>query len=116
LGDHFDPRDHVLRLSPDVYEGRTLSAIGVAAHEAGHAIQQATGYAPLALRNGLVPVAQFGTNAAWVLILAGLAIYSLRFLAVVGLIIFGVATLFQLITLPVEIDASRRARQALLAN
>ncbi len=114
LGDHYDPRKRVLRLSPDVYHGRTLSALGIAAHEVGHAIQHAHRYAPLALRNGLVPLASVGGRFAFLLILAGSIIASLRPLAIVGLGLFTGVVLFQIINLPVEFNASRRARTILL--
>lgn len=114
LGDHYDPRKRVLRLSPDVYHGRTLSALGIAAHEVGHAIQHAHRYAPLALRNGLIPLASVGSRFAFLLILVGSIIASLRPLAIVGLGLFAVVVLCQIINLPVEFNASRRARTILL--
>ncbi len=114
LGDHYDPRRRVLRLSPDVYHGRTLSALGIAAHEVGHAIQHAHRYAPLALRNGLVPLASVGSRFAFLLIVVGSIIASLRPLAIVGLGLFAVVVLCQIINLPVEFNASRRARTILL--
>lgn len=114
LGDHYDPRKRVLRLSPDVYHGRTLSALGIAAHEVGHAIQHAHRYAPLALRNGLVPLASVGGRFAFLLIVVGSIIASLRPLAIVGLGLFAVVVLCQIINLPVEFNASRRARTILL--
>ncbi|GJQ27005.1 MAG: zinc metallopeptidase [Phycisphaerae bacterium] len=116
LGDHYDPRNKVLRLSPDVYNGRTLSALGIAAHEVGHAIQHAHSYGPLAVRNSLVPVAAVGTNLAWIFIIAGLALAPFRALAIVGLALFAAGVLFSIITLPVEYDASKRARAILLNN
>jgi len=114
LGDHYDPRNKVLRLSPDVYHGRSLAALGIAAHEVGHAIQHAKRYAPLALRNGLVPMASVGSSLSILLILAGAFIAVLRPLAIVGLVLFGAVVLFQLINLPVEFNASSRARAILL--
>ncbi len=116
LGDHYDPRKKVLRLSPDVYNGRSLASLGIAAHEVGHAIQHARHYAPLALRNGLVPMASLGSNFAFILILAGAFIAALRPLAIVGLVLFGVVVLFQIINLPVEFNASKRARAILLSS
>ncbi len=116
LGDHYDPRGKVLRLSPDVYSGSSLAALGIAAHEAGHAIQHATSYGPLALRSGLLPVAAFGSQISFLLIVAGLILAPFYWLAWVGVALFGVAVLFQLVTLPVEFDASRRARAILLTN
>jgi Zn-dependent membrane protease YugP len=116
LGDHYDPRSKVLRLSPQVYSGRTLSAMGVAAHEVGHAIQHAHHYRPLTVRNAIVPAAMVSSNLAWILIMIGLVMSPLRFLAPAGVILFGVTVLFQMITLPVEYDASRRARAILVGN
>lgn len=108
LGDHYDPRARVLRLSPEVYNSTSLAAIGVAAHEAGHAIQHHRGYFPFGLRSAFVPVAQIGSNLAFPLLLIGL------FFGLPGLVRFGVwafvaVVLFQLVTLPVEYNASGRA-------
>jgi len=108
LGDHYDPRSKVLRLSRNVYSSSSVAALGVAAHEVGHAIQDATGYAPLYLRNGLVPIAQFGSSAAWPLFLVGFLFQS-EMLMNVGLLFFAGAVLFTLVTLPVEYNASGRA-------
>jgi Zn-dependent membrane protease YugP len=120
LGDHYDPKHKVLRLSPDVYQGRTLASLGIAAHEVGHAIQDAAGYGPLAIRNGLVPMASIGSNISILLIFAGLVLSAMvpgaHFLAVAGLGLFAVVVLFQLVNLPVEYNASSRARQILLSN
>ncbi len=123
LGDHYDPRHKMLRLSPDVYSGRSLASLGIAAHEVGHAIQHANHYAPLALRNGLVPMASIGSNLSMGLIFVGLMLSYMMgrggigsAMAVVGLCLFGVVVLFQLINLPVEFNASRRARKILLAE
>ncbi|MFQ5750078.1 MAG: zinc metallopeptidase, partial [Planctomycetota bacterium] len=113
LSDHFDARRKVLRLSPEVFHGRSIAAFGVAAHESGHAIQQARGFAPLALRNLAVPTASLGSSLGMPLILVGLLLPALFPLAVAGLVLFSAVVLFQLVTLPVEIDASRRAVQAL---
>lgn len=115
LGDHYDPKNKVLRLSPDVYQGRSLASLGIAAHEVGHAIQDATAYGPLAFRNGLVPMASIGSNLSIGLIIVGI-IFNFAGLAVVGLALFGVVVLFQLVNLPVEFNASKRARQVLLSN
>lgn len=115
LGDHYDPKHKVLRLSPDVYQGRTLASLGIAAHEVGHAIQDATAYGPLAIRSGLVPMASIGSNISVWLIILGI-ILGFTGMAVVGLALFGVVVLFQLVNLPVEFNASKRARQTLLAN
>ena len=116
LGDHYDPRQRVLRLSPEVHDARTLSALGVAAHEAGHALQQATGYAPLSSRNSIVPMAGIGSNLSFFLILIGLIFTPFRMLLGVGIALFTVVVIFQLINLPVEFNASRRARAVLLNN
>lgn len=112
LGDHYDPKHKVLRLSPDVYHGRSLAAVGIAAHEVGHAIQDAGSYAPLALRNGLVPVASIGSNLSFLLILVGIFL-AWQQLALVGIGLFGAVVLFQLVNLPVEFNASARARAIL---
>jgi len=113
LSDHYDARSKVLRLSPEVFHGRSIAAFGVAAHESGHAIQQARRFAPLALRNLAVPSASLGSSLGIPLILAGLLLPALFPLAWAGLVLFSAVVLFQLINLPVEIDASRRAVQAL---
>jgi len=110
LGDHYDPRKKVLRLSDP--ESRSIAAIGVAAHEAGHAIQHAKHYVPLALRSTIVPVASFGSQLALPLFLIGILV-QLPVLMTAGIILFSVAVLFTLVTLPVEFDASRRAIHAL---
>lgn len=114
LSDHYDPRARVLRLSPAVYGTPSISAAGVAAHETGHALQHATGYTPLQFRSAIVPVVQFSSSLAPMLIIIGLL---LRFtpLAWIGVLFFAGAVIFSLITLPVEFDASRRAK-ALLAQ
>ena len=111
LTDHYDPRTKVLRLSDSVYGQTSVAAVGVAAHECGHAIQHANGYAPLKLRSTLVPIANFGSKLAWPLIIFGLFISgeSSRLLINAGIIAFLGAVLFQLITLPVEFNASNRA-------
>jgi len=113
LGDHYDPSHKKLRLSPDVYNGRSLVALGIAAHEVGHAIQHATSYAPLALRSTLVPMASLGSNLSIMLVIAGM-IFNMMNLAIAGLIFFGVVVVFQLVNLPVEFNASSRAREILL--
>lgn len=111
LTDHYDPRTKVLRLSDSVYGQTSVAAVGVAAHECGHAIQHAKGYAPLKLRSTLVPIANFGSKIAWPLIIFGLFIRgeSSTLLINIGIIAFLAAVLFQLITLPVEFNASNRA-------
>ena len=112
LTDHYDPRSRTLNLSEDVLHARSLAAAGVAAHEAGHAIQDARGYVPMRIRQTLVPVATIG-QSLWILpVVAGL-ILGLTGLTTIGLVLFGAVVLFQLVTLPVEFDASRRALVAL---
>ena len=115
LSDHYDPRARVLRLSPAVYGTPSVSAAGVAAHETGHAIQHSVGYGPLQIRSAIVPVVQFSSSLAPILIIIGLL---LRFttLAWIGVIFFAAAVVFSLITLPVELNASARAREMLARN
>lgn len=108
LTDHYDPRDRVLRLSPEVYSGSSLASLGVAAHETGHALQHATGYVPLNIRHTLVPVSSLGSMLAFPLFLIGLFIQSTGFVQA-GLWLFSAVIIFQLVTLPVEFNASRRA-------
>ena len=108
LTDHYDPRAKVVRLSDGVYGESSVAAVGVAAHETGHAIQHAVGYSPLKLRNAIIPITQFGSSLAMPLFLAGM-IFSFGPLMSLGIIFFSFATLFQLVTLPVEFNASRRA-------
>lgn len=112
LTDHYDPSSNTLRLSQGVYGSDSVSAIGVAAHEAGHALQKEQNYAPLALRTIMVPVVNIGSNLAWPIFLAGL-IFSWRPLMYAGIAVFAAVVVFSLITLPVEFDASRRANQML---
>lgn len=111
LSDHYDPRSKVLRLSDSTYASASVAAIGVAAHECGHAIQHATGYAPLRFRGALVPAANLGATIAWPLIIFGLLINgrSSLLLINIGIIAFSMAVLFHLVTLPVELNASGRA-------
>lgn len=109
LTDHYDPRKKILRLSDTVYGGMNVAAIGVAAHECGHAIQDQNEYIPLKFRGVLVPVANFGSTLAWPLIIAGLLLGGLESLVTFGILLFSVAVLFQIVTLPVEFNASRRA-------
>ncbi|MCX7695566.1 MAG: zinc metallopeptidase [Caloramator sp.] len=108
LTDHYDPRDRVLRLSQSVYHSTSIAAIGVAAHEAGHALQHSRGYAPLIFRNALVPVANIGSNLSWILIVFGIFISSVGLINL-GILLFTAVVLFQVITLPVEFNASSRA-------
>jgi len=115
LSDHYDPRSRVLRLSPEVYNTPSVAAAGVAAHEMGHAVQHAGGYFPLQIRSAIVPAAQFGSSLApWLFIIGFL--FRFTALAWVGLVLFGLAVVFTLITLPVEFDASRRAKKLLAGN
>lgn len=114
LSDHYDPTSKTLRLSPDVYASRSLSAIGVACHEAGHALQHATNYAALGLRSALVPATQFGSSASYIFILLGLFLHP--FLGKIGIILLGTVVLFSLVTLPVEWNASARAKRLMVAS
>ncbi|HEY9077344.1 MAG TPA: zinc metallopeptidase [Anaerolineaceae bacterium] len=117
LSDHYDPSKRVLRLSPNVYQSNSIAAAGVAAHEAGHAIQHAEGYALLQLRSTLVPTVQIGSWLGPIIFMIGLFMASSvgTTVAWIGLILFGATAVFALVTLPVEFDASRRAK-AWLAN
>ncbi len=112
LTDNYDPRTRVLNLSQGVYEGRTVAAAGVASHEAGHAVQDALAYGPAGFRSTLVPVANLGSSMAWPLIIAGIFL-NFPTLITFGAAFFAIAVLFQIVTLPVEFDASRRAVVAL---
>lgn len=112
LTDHYDPRSRVLRLSQQVYNGNSLASAGVAAHECGHALQHSEGYAPLVVRNAIAPVAAIGSQAAWFLIIAALILNMMK-LFTLGIYLFGAAVIFQIITLPVEYNASNRAIEAL---
>lgn len=112
LSDHYDPRDRVLRLSPNVYSGTSVAAMGVAAHEAGHAIQHAAGYAALRYRNAIVPLASIGSWLSIPMIMLG-AMLRIFQLEVLGFIAFALLVVFQVLTLPVEFDASRRAKAQL---
>ena len=115
LTDHYDPRNKTLSLSDATYQSASVAAIGVAAHECGHAVQHHVGYAPLKIRGALVPVANFGSMAAWPLIIMGLLINSngAMILINLGILLFSAAVLFQIVTLPVEFNASSRAVQVL---
>ncbi|MBN1495960.1 MAG: zinc metallopeptidase [Spirochaetes bacterium] len=112
LSDHYDPTKKVVRLSPDVFRSSSISAIGVAAHETGHAVQHAKAYGPLVLRNTMVPVASIGSNLSWIIIIAGF-IFGVMGLVKVGIVLFSVVVFFQLVTLPVEFNASTRAKAML---
>ena len=117
LTDHFDPQQNVIRLSDGVYDSTSTAAIGVACHEAGHAVQYAVGYAPIKLRAAIIPVTNFGTKIAWPLMLLGIVLSGLSYafynLVYVGIACFGLSLAFQLVTLPVEFNASRRAMEAI---
>ena len=121
LTDHYDPRSNTIALSDSVYGSTSVAAIGVAAHEAGHAIQHAKGYIPIKIRMALVPAVSFASRFTWVIIIVGflmLAFDSLigYYVALLGIGLFAVATLFELVTLPCEFNASRRAMEALSAS
>lgn len=120
LTDHYDPRDNMIYLSDEVYNAPTIAAVGVAAHEAGHAVQYAENYGPIRLRAAIIPATQIGSRLSFVLFFVGTLLYS-RPLFLAGIILFSFTTLFQLVTLPVEFNASARAietldREALLAE
>lgn len=113
LSDHYDPRHKVLRLSPDVYHGRNMSAVGIAAHEAGHALQDAKRYAPLVIRNAAVPAANFGSSAG--ILLAALGMFlRMEPLLLIGIVVFAGVVFFQVVNLPVEFNASTRAKRQLV--
>ena len=113
LSDHYDPQHKVLRLSQDIYHGRSLAAVGIAAHEAGHALQDATRYPLMVVRSMAVPMASFGSSIGGILLMAGLFI-GLQTLAIVGLVLFAGTAVFQLVNLPVEFNASSRAKTLLV--
>jgi hypothetical protein len=115
LTDHFDPRANVIRLSDSVYDSATVAAVGVAAHEAGHAIQYAHGYSPMKLRAAIIPITNVGSKMVTPLIIAGLILQALG-LIYAGIAMFSTVALFQLVTLPVEFNASNRAIAALEGN
>lgn len=109
LSDHYDPSKKVIRLSPDVYSSSSIAAIGVAAHETGHAIQHSKSYAPLILRNTMIPLASLGSNLSWLIIMIGFIIQALALIKF-GITLFIFVVIFQIITLPVEFDASKKAK------
>ena len=123
LTDHYDPRHRTLRLSPDVWRSNSIAAVSVAAHETGHALQHAQHYAPLGLRTAIVPAVQFGSRLGPLLFFVGFMMQAFArnlgdlgfYIALVGLILFGITALFTIITLPVEFDASNRAKRELVA-
>ena len=108
LTDHYDPKNKVIRLSESVYYSASVAAIGVAAHECGHVIQHYRGYIPIRIRNAIVPVVNFGSNLSWPLILLGV-LFGLTNLVDIGIVLFSTVLVFQIITLPVELNASKRA-------
>lgn len=112
LTDHYDPRDNTIYLSQDVYDAATVAAVGVACHEAGHAVQYAVGYGPIKVRTAIIPVTQFGSRFSFILLLIGLLMYS-QPLFLVGILLFSLTTVFQLVTLPVEFNASHRALETI---
>ena len=114
MTDHYDPQAKVLRLSPEVYNSRSLAAVGIAAHEAGHALQDAKSYALLSLRNAAVPLARFGAGPGIWMIVLGAIIPALHGLIIFGIALFSCVVFFQLVNLPVEFDASNRAKSQLL--
>ncbi|SCY85376.1 zinc metallopeptidase [Alkaliphilus peptidifermentans] len=114
LTDHYDPRKRTVRLSSDVYRGSSIASVSVAAHEVGHALQHAKGYVPLSIRNSIYPVASFGSSAAWFFIIAGFIFAPA--LIDIGILLFTAAVLFQVVTLPVEFNASSRAMKLLDSN
>lgn len=120
LSDHYDPTKKTVNLSPDVYEGKNIAAAAVAAHECGHAVQHASAYSMLSLRSALVPVVQISTNLAQWVILIGLGLFTFgggnSTVLLIGIILFAVSTLFSVVTLPVEFDASSRALKWLNAS
>ena len=113
LTDHYDPRNKTLNLSDAVYASTSVAAVGVAAHECGHAIQHARGYAPLSFRSALVPVANIGSQLSWLFIILGIFFGGSHTLIMIGILMFSAAVLFQLVTLPVEFNASGRAIRTL---
>ncbi len=108
LSDHYDPRDNTIYLSESVYDSPTIAAVGVASHEAGHACQYAAQYFPIRVRSAIIPACRFGSYFSYILIVIGMVLYSQSWFGL-GVLLFSLTTLFQLITLPVEFDASRRA-------
>jgi Zn-dependent membrane protease YugP len=115
LTDHYDPKTNIVRLSDSTYSSTSVAAIGVAAHEVGHAVQHAEGYAPIKVRNSIVPIVQIASYTAWPLAIMGVLLSFSR-LANLGIILFGLVVLFQLVTLPVEFNASNRALKTLESN
>ena len=112
LTDHYDPRDNTIYLSQSVYDSATIAAVGVACHEAGHACQYAEGYAPIRIRSAIIPACQIGSSFSYILILIGIFLYGQAWFGL-GVLLFSFTTLFQLVTLPVEFNASRRALETI---
>ena len=112
LTDHYDPRDNTIYLSQSVYDSATIAAVGVACHEAGHACQYAEGYVPIRIRSAIIPACQIGSSFSYILILIGIFMYSQAWFGL-GVLLFSFTTLFQLVTLPVEFNASRRALETI---
>lgn len=108
LGDHYSPSERILRLSPDVYNGSNVAAAGIAAHEVGHAIQHKESYKPIVVRNAIVPIVNIGSSFSWIVFFLGLVL-GISKLTTIGIILFSAVVVFQLITLPVEFNASSRA-------
>lgn len=115
LSDHYNPLNRTLNLSPDVHDSQSLSSIGVACHEAGHALQHSTGYIPLQIRSALVPITQFSSYGAYIIIMIGFLMHNIL-MAKFGVILFGIGFLFALVTLPVEWDASARAKRQMVTD
>ncbi|MDK2973284.1 MAG: uncharacterized protein PWP23_3039 [Candidatus Sumerlaeota bacterium] len=118
LSDHYDPRAKVIRLSPGVHDSQSVAALGIACHEAGHAVQHARKYAPLVIRNAAVPLAGFGSNFAIILVIIGLMLMGMHVafgytIAIAGVLFFGTVVFFQVVNLPVEFNASARAKKML---
>ena len=112
LTDHYDPRDNTIYLSQPVYGATSIAAVGVACHEAGHAVQYAVGYTPIRIRSAIIPATQLGSKFSFILLFAGLILYS-QSLLLVGIVLFSLTTVFQLVTLPVEFNASHRALETI---
>ncbi len=115
LTDHYDPRDNTIYLSEGVYNAPTVAAVGVAAHEAGHAVQYAVGYGPIRVRAAIIPATRFGSQFAFIALMLGIVLYS-QPMFLVGIVLFSLSTVFQLVTLPVEFNASARALQTIDEN
>lgn len=112
LTDHYDPRNNTVYLSESVFDSPTVAAVGVACHEAGHAVQYAVGYGPIRIRSAIIPATQFGSKFSFILLLLGMVLYS-QTLFLLGIVLFSLTTLFQLVTLPVEFNASHRALETI---